>query len=258
MANKRNTVMVNKRWRLLDLEFSDPFMNLAVEEAIPRALGKGITSFSTLRFWRNPNTIVIGRFQNQRSEVNFHACKKYGTNIVRRFTGGGAVYQDLGNLNYAISISRDNPLVTNDILETSEILSQGIMNGLALLGIRAKYKRPNGLFVGDRKISGSAGAVKWGIFFHHGTLLVNSNLKVLSEVLSFQQDGLGKSYVHSVPHLTTSLENELKKEISIENVKDSLIKGFRETYHIDFVKGDLLREEKELAKNLYSGRCQAS
>jgi len=83
-------------------------MNLAVEEAIPRVLGRGLT-LNTIRFWRSPNTVVIGRSQILESEVDLDACIRHGICVVRRFTGGGAVYQDIGNLNYAVSIRRDNP-----------------------------------------------------------------------------------------------------------------------------------------------------
>src|SRR5947199_6334129 len=90
-------------WRLVDHEYRDnPSMNLAVEEAIPRMVGEGKAP-STVRFWHNSNTIVIGCFQSAKLEVNMQACKETGTEIVRRFTGGGAVYHDSGNLNYAIS-----------------------------------------------------------------------------------------------------------------------------------------------------------
>src|SRR5260370_42684265 len=83
---------MTETWRLIDLEYRDnPFMNLAVEEAIPRVVGEG-KSPSTVRFWHNSNTIVIGCFQSARLEVNIEACKETKTEIVRRFTGGGRRY----------------------------------------------------------------------------------------------------------------------------------------------------------------------
>src|SRR3989449_11168104 len=85
-------------------------MNLAVEEAIPRMVGEG-KSPSTVRFWHNSNTIVIGCFQSAKLEVNMDACKETGTEIVRRFTVGGAVYHDSGNLNYAMSLGIGHGLV---------------------------------------------------------------------------------------------------------------------------------------------------
>src|SRR5437667_2690526 len=101
--SRRERYRALETWRLVDHEYRDnPSMNLAVEEAIPRMVGEGKAP-STVRFWHNSNTIVIGCFQSAKLEVNMQACKETGTEIVRRFTGGGAVYHDSGNLNYAIS-----------------------------------------------------------------------------------------------------------------------------------------------------------
>src|SRR3989475_11534795 len=104
--------------RLVDMEDRDnPFMNMAVEEAIPRVVGEG-KSPSTVHFWHNSNTIVIGCFQSARLEVNMEACKETETEIVRRFTGGGAVYHGSGNLNYAISLRKGRPLGSGLKLQT--------------------------------------------------------------------------------------------------------------------------------------------
>src|ERR1700745_3815411 len=82
---------LKETWRLIDLEYrDDPFRNMAVEEAIPRSVGEGAAP-NTVRFWHNSNTIVLGCFQSADLEVNFDACKASGTEIVRRFTGGGGV-----------------------------------------------------------------------------------------------------------------------------------------------------------------------
>src|SRR5256885_2711764 len=111
-------------WRLVDLEYrDDPFMNMSVEEAIPRAVGEGKAP-NTVRFWHNSNTIVLGCFQSALLEVNFDACKETGTTVVRRFTGGGAVYHDAGNLNYAISLRKGHPLVPDMDLRSEEHTSE--------------------------------------------------------------------------------------------------------------------------------------
>src|SRR2546428_10954430 len=105
-------------WRLVDIEYSnDPFMNLAVEEAIPRMVGERKAP-TTVRFWHNSNTIVIGCFQSAKLEVNMEACKETGTKIVRRFTGGGAVYHDRGELKYAILFRKGHRLDPNPKIQT--------------------------------------------------------------------------------------------------------------------------------------------
>src|SRR2546427_9808294 len=97
-------------WRLVDIEYSnDPFMNLAVEEAIPRMVGERKAP-TTVRFWHNSNTIVIGCFQSAKLEVNMEACKETGTKIVRRFTGGGCDYHYWGEFKYVDSFWEGNPM----------------------------------------------------------------------------------------------------------------------------------------------------
>src|SRR5260370_42695965 len=104
-------------WRLLDVEYrDDPFMNMSVEEAIPREVGEGKAP-NTVRFWHNSNTIVVGCFQSATLEVNFDACKETGTTVVRRFSGGGGVDHDAGYLNYAGSLKKGHPLVPDADLQ---------------------------------------------------------------------------------------------------------------------------------------------
>ena len=239
--------MAKERWRLIDSEFEDSSMNLAVDEAIPTVLGMGYTN-NTVRFWRNVNTVVVGRSQNIVSEVNLEACNKYGTFVVRRFTGGGTVYHDLGNLNYSISLRKNHSLISDDLIRTVEILSQGVMLGLKNLGIKAEYRFSDGIFIYGKKISGSASAVKKSFFFNHGTLLVSSNLTVLSEVLSPTLKGRKKRGVKSKHQIVTNLTVELGREISISDVKEALKLGFESAFQIELVRGELTLEEILMAQ----------
>ncbi len=141
-----------ENWRLVDVEYrDDPFMNMSVEEAIPRAVGESKAP-NTVRFWHNSNTIVLGCSQSAPLEVNFDACKETGTVVVRRFTGGGAVYHDAGNLNYAISLKRGHPLVPDaDLQLVFRKLSQGAVEGLRLLGVNAEFQPINDIQVEGKK-----------------------------------------------------------------------------------------------------------
>jgi lipoate-protein ligase A len=235
-------------WRLLDLEYEDSYMNLAVEEAIPRMVGKR-SSPNTVRFWRNHNTIVIGRFQCKAKEIDANACMQHHTSVVRRFTGGGAVYQDYGNLNFAVSVAEGHPQLPKDLLEIYQILGKGVIRGLTILGLNASFKSPNVVQLGGRKISGIAGSLSWGVAFLHGTLLVNSNLQTLLAVLS-RPSGIPNPAVSSAWTTVTSLRDELGKEISITDVKDALKKGFEEVYEIDLAQGSLTSDEMRLAHEL--------
>lgn len=213
-------------------------MSLAVEEAIPRKVGEG-TAPNTIRFWRSANAVVVGRFQSTIREANLKACKKQGTTIIRRFTGGGAVYHDHGNLNYAISLRKHHSLVSGDLSQTFKALSLGVIEGLRTLGLRAaEFKPINSIQIDGRKVSGAAGSLRWGTVFFHGSVLVSSNISVLSRVLKASEDKV------------TTLSDELGKTVSIKEAKEALIKGFERVYKIKLVKGGLTEEEEELAKTL--------
>jgi len=244
-------MMDAETWRLLDVEYPNPYMNLALEEAIPLNVGKG-ESPNTVRFWRNSNAVVIGNFQSAEREVNPDRCNKHHTAVVRRFTGGGAVYHDLGNLNCSISVRRDHPLIEKDLGETFAKLWQGVIEGLRLLGARVRFEPPNGIQMNGRKIVGGAGALKSGFVFHHCSILVNSDLERLSEVLSSSESSVGELCVHSVKKDVSTLSIELGRELTIADVKDSLRTGFEKAFAIRIAEGWTTAEERALAEKLYS------
>ena len=226
-------------------------MNLAVEEAIPRSVGEG-KSPSTVRFWHNSNTIVIGCFQSAKLEVNMEACKETGTTIVRRFTGGGAVYHDSGNLNYAISLRKGNKIVPDDNLQTVfKRLSEGAVWGLRNLGLKAEFQPANDIQIEGKKISGAAGSIKWNTIFHHGCILVNSDLAILGKVLNVPRAKLEDKHVASVQKRVTTVRDELGKDVDTTDVRDAIVKGIERCYGVRVDAGDLTGEERNLAEELY-------
>jgi lipoate-protein ligase A len=238
-------------WRLLEAEYNDPYLNMALEEAVPTMVGRGVAP-ETVRLWRNIRAVAIGRFQRVESEVDLEACHRRGVDIVRRFTGGGAVYQDHGNLNYAISLRGDNPLLQGDILQDFQSLSRGVISGLRRLGLKAEYGRNNLIHIDGLKISGIAGSSSDESFFQHGTLLVSTDLGILSEVLGDTGHvTTGRQGVQSVRSPVTSLRNALGSEISLDAVRKALLEGFEEALQVNLVSNRLLREEEEMARRLY-------
>ena len=239
-------------WRLVDQEYrNNPFMNLAVEEAIPRSVGEG-KSPNTVRFWHNSNTIVIGCFQSAKLEVNMEACKETGTQIVRRFTGGGAVYHDSGNLNYAISLQKGNKIVQDENLQAVfQRLSEGAVWGLRKLGVNAEFQPVNDIQVDGKKISGAAGSVKWNTIFHHGCILVNSDLAILGKVLNVPRAKLEDKHVASVQKRVTTVRDELGREVSTTDVREAIVEGIENCYGVRVEAGNLTAEEMRLAEELY-------
>ncbi len=242
--------------RLIDLEFPErPYLNMAFEEAIPLALGKGVVP-ETLRFWRNSRTIVIGRFQCPSLEVNFEKCLEHGVRVVRRFTGGGAVYHDLGNLNFALSLRRNSSLIGERLFRGFELAGMAVEIGLRELGLKeAVFKPVNKVFLRNRKISGMAGLITKDFIFVHGSILVSSNLGVLNLVLKVQNPkekskARGK-FVLSERQKVITIKRALGKEIGLEEVKRAIKRGLEKALDTELLQGEISSYEERLAGRLY-------
>ena len=242
-----------ENWRLIETEvLEDPFMNIAIEEAIPLAKSTGLVKENTLRLWRNDNAVVIGRFQSLEAEVNSEFCNSHGVKVVRRFTGGGAVYHDIGNLNYALSVGDSHPKVPKDILESYAFLCNGIILGLkSRFGIEASFKPLNDVAIGEAKISGTAQSRVGSVVFHHGTLLTHSNLSILAQALNVPKEKLADKGVTSVRKRVTTLEEVLGRKVTIQEAKEAMVAGFEELFGTKLKPGRLTSEEEALARHLY-------
>jgi lipoate-protein ligase A len=228
-----------KSWRLILYEnIENAYLNLAIEEAIARACGKRIVK-NTLRFWRNKGAIVIGYFQNAFEEINFEECEKYNLQIVRRFTGGGAVYHDLGNLNYSISISNEEEWIPRDVYNFFGLFIDIILNGLEKINIKAIRKGINNIFYKEKKISGLAASNQWGTSFLHGCLLISANINIMNKVLKKIKDE------------TINIEDILGYKISLEKIIKVLKESFEEKLNIKIIEEDLTKYEYYLANKLY-------
>jgi len=235
-------------WRLLNAEFADPYMNIAVEEAVLIAVNENLSP-NTVRFWRNVNSVVVGRNQSINKAVDLNVCKKLGVTIIRRFTGGGTVYQDHGNLNWSIFFRRSNPISPIIISDVFKIFGKAVAKGLELLGINANFYPPNMIQFNGKKISGLAAYAKRDAILCHGTLLISTNLDILSEVLPLHKNSLTE---------VTCLEKELKRQVPLSIVRASILQGLEESYDIKTKLGSLSEKEMEKAKASYYEKYSGS
>ena len=149
----------------------DPFYNQALEEY----LFQNRTEQELFLLWRNRPAVIVGCYQNISQEVNLRQLKEKGIPVVRRSSGGGTVYHDLGNVNYSLMKKR------NKILEYDDFLNP-VIEALRKLGIMAEKDRCSDIVIGGRKISGSAQKATGDRVLHHGTLLYNAELSLLDEI----------------------------------------------------------------------------
>ncbi len=192
----------------------NPYFNLAFEEYLVRCHNPGD---QVLFLWQNQNTVVIGRNQNPWKECNLEALSCQKGQLVRRLSGGGAVYHDIGNLNFTFISAFSEDKVSENIALIVKVLS--------LNGINAVFSGKNDIIVQGYKISGNAFFVEDDILCHHGTLLLDADLEKLSSILTVSQEKLHSKGIDSVKSRVKNLK-ELNGDISIESLKADLVNTF--------------------------------
>ncbi|MBR2471652.1 MAG: lipoate--protein ligase family protein, partial [Clostridia bacterium] len=157
---------------LIDLETTSPQFNLAAEEYFLKK-----DECDKLILWQNEPSIIIGRNQNTLAEINKDIAESLGIHVVRRMSGGGAVFHDLGNLNYTFITKNDG----NDFLNFKKF-TDPVIDVLGSLGVTASLSGRNDLLIDGRKFSGNAQYVHKDMLLHHGTLMFRSDISVLEKV----------------------------------------------------------------------------
>ena len=183
---------------LIDVQSDDPAFNLALEEHLFRSTGPGDPGFFIL--WSNSPSVIVGRFQNTAAEVNRQFTDERGIRIVRRMTGGGAVYHDHGNVNYSFIV----PAKSGVPFDFSRF-TLPIILALGRLGVVAETSGRNDLCAGGRKISGSAQHMDGTRLLHHGTLLFDCDLSALERSLSVDEEKFTSKGFGSVRSRVTNI-----------------------------------------------------
>ncbi len=240
-----------EEWRLLDTGLHDAFYNMALDEAIATARSRNLVP-NTVRFYRwEPSAVSIGYFQSMNDEVNIAACEERGINYIRRITGGGAVYHDRdGELTYSIIMNEDHELIPRDIQKSYQTICSGLVSGLKFLGLPAEFKPINDIIVGGKKISGNAQTRRLGVVHQHGTILRKVDPALMFTVLNVPSEKIRDKLIKSTEERVTSINRTLGREVSFEELKEALIRGFEESFKIRLVLGETLNFEKRLASKL--------
>lgn len=194
---------------------TDPAWNLALEEYVFECMNP---SRSYLMLWQNQNTIVVGKFQNTAGEVNNEYVRQHGITVVRRLSGGGAVYHDLGNLNFTFITDAD-PSGQIDLRS----FCLPILETLRSFGVPAELSGRNDMMIEGRKFSGNAQYLKNGRVMHHGTLLFDSDLSVMSKALHVDRAKMESKGIQSVESRVTNLKEHLPPDVTMEVFKGRLL-----------------------------------
>ncbi len=197
---------------------TNPFHNLATEQHLLEIVPNGSC---ILYLWQNKNTVVIGKNQNCWKECRLQQLEDDQCILARRLSGGGAVYHDLGNLNFTFVAHRADYDVSRQL--------DVILTALQLLGISAEKSGRNDLLVDGRKFSGNAFYEKGDRCFHHGTLMVNVDKEKLSKYLQVTPGKLAGKGVDSVQARVVNLK-QMKPDLTIEQLQQALLRAMELVY----------------------------
>lgn len=204
--------------KFIRLHTTDPYYNLAVEEYLFLHSDDDV-----FMLWQNDKTVVIGKNQNAYAELDVDYAREQGIRIARRITGGGAVYHDMGNLNYTYISAKK---------EHSEIdfasFCAPIIESLRSMGVEASLSGRNDLMVNEKKVSGNAQHSSGGRVLHHGTLLYDSDLSVLSTVLRADPEKLKAKAIRSVSSRVMNIREILPLDGGVDELAERIMQSLIE------------------------------
>lgn len=214
---------------------TDPARNLATEEYLLTNCGDAL-----LRLWRNSDSVIIGKNQNAWAEVDVNYTESHNIPVIRRLSGGGAVFHDIGNINYSFfNVSKDDA-------------SSIIIAALSRLGLQCEASGRNDILLDGRKISGTAGCISNGHQLHHGTLLFRASMEKLSGALKPRPEKFTGKAVHSVRSRVTNISEHLASVLTTEEFMARLA-GILSDGSITFEPDEtMMRGVEELYEQKYS------
>lgn len=223
---------------------NDPRYNLAFEEYGFRNLPR---DEDYVFLWINGPAIIVGKNQNTIEEINSQYVEDNDIKVVRRVTGGGAVYHDLGNLNFSIITE----VKGQEKIDFGQI-NVPIVKSLERLGIMAELSGRNDITLDGKKFSGIAQSIWKKRVLNHGTILFDTDLSVLSEALNVKQDKIESKGVKSVRSRVTNIRDFLNENIDIMTFKSILLKNIFEHENSNFEEYILSDDEKDGIQKLFN------
>lgn len=226
---------------------TDPYWNLALEQFVFDRLGPQADCFM---LWQNDKTIVVGKYQNVLEEINSSYVKEHGITVARRLSGGGAVYHDMGNLNFTF-VAEDRQGGLFDF----SVFCRPVVEVLQKMGVPAQINGRNDMTIEGRKFSGNAQYLRQGRVMHHGTLMFDSDLEAVGQALSVRPDKILSKGFKSVRSRVTNIKPYVKTPVlTTGDFWDILRQHMFRTFSLE---GYCLSEEdtaevKQLREEIYS------
>lgn len=224
---------------------TDPYFNLATEEYVLKYFEE-----DTFMLWRNAPSVIVGKHQNTLSEINIDYVKQNNIPVVRRLSGGGAVFHDLGNLNFTFIQTGSQGSLIDFRKYTGPILEV-----LQKMGIDARFEGRNDLTIEGRKFSGNAEHIWKNKILHHGTLLFSSHIPDLTQALNADPLKFQDKSVKSVRSRVTNISEYLKVQIDVMQfaslIQDHIVEKYPDAHMIELTQDDH-DKINELVRSKYS------
>ena len=238
-------------WRFLDTGYGDAFWNMGLDEAILTSHIEGKVP-ATLRVYTwKPSAVSIGYFQSLEEEVDLEACKVLGVDVVRRITGGGAVYHESGGeLTYSLVVSEEELKAKRhfeDIQGSYRVICEALVEGLRKLSINAEFKPINDIVVNGKKISGNAQTRRRGVILQHGTILLKTDIPTMFKVLKVSKEKVSDKAIKAVEERVTTIYREVSTGVTLDDIKEALRRGFAEYFNVEITLSRPTQAELELA-----------
>ncbi len=226
---------------------NDPYFNLACEEFL---LHEKAEDFFML--WQNHPSIIIGKHQNALAEVNIPYVMGQHIPVVRRISGGGTVFHDMGNLNFTFILNAPD----REKMINFRKYSAPILDALIAMGAPAEFSPRNDIFIEGKKVSGNAEHLdqKRKRVLHHGTLLFDSHISVLNEAIRTDPERYQDMAVNSVRSQVTNIKPHIKEDLNLEEFRDKIFEQVRQHHHVTewyHLSDSDIREIQELAAQKY-------
>ncbi|WP_067840169.1 lipoate--protein ligase [Amphibacillus sediminis] len=214
---------------------TNPYINLAIEEYVLKNFGEKDTF---LLFYINDPSIIIGKNQNTIEEINTKYVDDHNIKVVRRLSGGGAVYHDQGNLNFSF-ITKDD----GDSFHNFAKFTEPVVQALQALGVPAELSGRNDLVADGRKISGNAQFTTRGRMFSHGTLMFDSEIEHVVAALNVNAEKIKSKGIKSIRSRVANISEFLAEKMTMEQFKDHILRHLFDVENIEDVPRYKLTEE---------------
>ena len=238
------------KFRIIDTGVREGRSNIAFDAALIDERQTGNVP-DTIRFLRFPPTALIGRHQDLSREVNLDYCRENGVGVVRRITGGGAIYLDEGQLGWELVFHRAS-LGIAALPDLAREICNAAAAGLSKLGVDARFRPRNDIEVDGRKISGTGGFFDGDILIYQGTVLVDMNPEQMTSALNIPERKLAKRNLDSAAQRVVTLKELLGRDLpDLDTIKSALVEGFSEGLGITAVDGEITTGEEIMAKRYF-------